>query len=261
MEPLYTSANCSPAYELRWSLALFATTSLPSADSWVEHLRETIERDGVRLLEHHFREPNVWQFLLSTKPHVTPPAVVKSVKGRLQNRLLETHPTAFRRNFSLTSVGEARRDVVESYVANQLGHHRMADPRVQDRLARFQLSFPNVNLDDPQFSSHGRYVYNLHLVLVHESRWCELQEERLEITRNMIVRVAAKKRHRLSRVAILADHVHLTLGCSPGESPEDVALAYLNNLAFAHGMKPVFQFGFYVGTFGGYDLGAVRRAL
>jgi len=27
-------------------------------------------------------------------------------------------------------------------------------------------------------------------------------------------------------------------------------LSYLNNLAYAHGMRPRYQFGFYVGTFG-----------
>jgi hypothetical protein len=30
-------------------------------------------------------------------------------------------------------------------------------------------------------------------------------------------------------------------------------------LAYAAGMKPIFQFSFYVGTFGEYDLGATRR--
>ena len=43
------------------------------------------------------------------------------------------------------------------------------------------------------------------------------------------------------------------------ESPEEIALAYMNNLAFAHGMRPVYQFGYYVGTFGEYDMAAVRR--
>jgi hypothetical protein len=32
----------------------------------------------------------------------------------------------------------------------------------------------------------------------------------------------------------------------------------MNNLAYAAGMKPIFKFGFYVGTFGEYDLGATR---
>ncbi len=32
----------------------------------------------------------------------------------------------------------------------------------------------------------------------------------------------------------------------------------MNNLAYAAGMKPIVPFGFYVGTFGEYDLGAMR---
>jgi hypothetical protein len=125
MEPLYTPANCKPAYELRWSLAIFATATLPRADEWITQLKEVVERDGVRILEHYFRDPSSHQFFVSTKPHVAPPAIVKSVKGRLQHLLQATIPNAFRRNFSLTSVGDSRREVVEAYVAGQLGHHRM----------------------------------------------------------------------------------------------------------------------------------------
>lgn len=38
-------------------------------------------------------------------------------------------------------------------------------------------------------------------------------------------------------------------------------MAILNNIAFGHEMKPIFQYGFYAGTFGEYDLGAIRWAL
>jgi hypothetical protein len=137
----------------------------------------------------------------------------------------------------------------------------MADRRVEERLAQFQLSFLDVDLSQPQFSSHGRYLYNLHLVLVHDGRWVDVDEARLVITRDAFRKAAAKKRYRLSRLAILADHIHATLGCGYVESPEEVALGYLNNLAFVHGMQPIYQFSYFVGTFGEYDLGAVRRAL
>ena len=55
----------------------------------------------------------------------------------------------------------------------------------------------------------------------------------------------------------MPDHIHLTLGCPIEVAPAEVVLAFLNNLAFVHGMKPVFQFGAYVGTFGEYHQGAV----
>jgi hypothetical protein len=261
MTPLYTPANCTPAYELRWSLSIFATGTLPPNDEWLGELKEVVERDEVRILEHHSREPATQQFLVSTQPFAAPPAIVKSVKGRLQHLLQATLPNAFRRNFSLTSVGNSRREVVEAYLTNQLGHHWMADSRVQERLEQFQFRFPEVDLSQPQFSSHGRYLYNLHLVLVHDGRWMDVEEARLAVTRDMFLKAAMKKDHRLSRLAILGDHLHATLGCGYAESPEEVALGYLNNLAFAHGMKSLYRFSYFVGTFGEYDLGAVRQSL
>jgi hypothetical protein len=51
------------------------------------------------------------------------------------------------------------------------------------------------------------------------------------------------------------------LGCGVAESPSTVALCYLNNLAYAQGMMPVYQYGYYVGRFGEYDLGAIRHVL
>ena len=257
MKPLYTRSNCKPAYQLRWSLALFCAVDLPSVEAWGSQLAEAVERDGVRLLKHH-RQANVLFFLLSTKPAVKPPQIIKSVKGRLQHILRASVPKAFRRNFSLNSVGDARREVVEEYVASQLGHHRMADQRVEARFKTFQFVFPSVDLSSEQFSSHGRYVYCLHLALVHEARWREIREEQLALTRDMFFKAARQKGHRVSRLALLPDHLHATLGCGFDESPEEVALGYMNNLAFAHGMKPIFCFSYYVGTFGDYDMGAIR---
>jgi len=60
---------------------------------------------------------------------------------------------------------------------------------------------------------------------------------------------------------LLADHLHVTIGSGYSQSPEEVSLSYLNNLAYAHGMKAMYQFSYFVGTFGEYDLGAIRRRL
>ena len=73
----------------------------------------------------------------------------------------------------------------------------------------------------------------------------------------IIDRVADKHGERSSRVAIVPDHIHLTMGCAIRRSPEQIALAYLNNGAYACGMKAFFQFRYYAGTFGEYDRGAV----
>jgi REP element-mobilizing transposase RayT len=258
-DAIYTAESCQASYQLRWSLALFSKAELPPTDAWRDPLSLNVERDGVRLLEHQFKPPNVWLFLLSSQTVVSPAQIVKSVKGRLQHLIRAECPNAFRRNFSLASVGDVRRGIVEQYVADQLGHHKMADPKVQERLARFQIAFPDVDLSVSEFSAHARYVCNLHLVLVHDRRWCEIREKELELTREMIIGVSEKKGHRLSRLALCADHWHATLGFRYDQSPQSVALGYMNNLAYAHGMKEIYRHGYYVGTFGEYDMGAIWR--
>ena len=72
----------------------------------------------------------------------------------------------------------------------------------------------------------------------------------------MLLRASRAKGHFLSRAGIVPGHVHLTLGCALNESPQEVALSYMNNLAYVRGMLPVLQFSCYVGTFGEYDVGA-----
>ena len=73
----------------------------------------------------------------------------------------------------------------------------------------------------------------------------------------MIEHVAFKGEHRLSRLSLLCDHVHLVIGGKIDQSPEGIALGFLNSGAIALGMKPQFKFGYYAGTTGEYDLGAV----
>lgn len=261
MEPLYTAANVNPAYQLRWSLSLFPKRALPPIDVWLSQLKQVVERDAVRILEVRQSSRGAWLFFLTTQPQVVPTAIVKSVKGRLQHVLRPSHPDAFRRNFQLTAVGDAKRTVVEEYVASQLEHHRMADDRVQTDLSNYQLEFPEVNIADRQMTAHGAYVYGLHLVLVHEGRWHEIREDKLVITRDMALKIAKIKGHRLSRLAVLSDHVHIVSAIPPAQSPQDVALAYLNNLAFAHEMRPLFAPSYYVGTIGEYDTGAIWQSL
>lgn len=258
---IYTDNNCQATSQLRWSLALFTRATLPPPETWSDLLQEAVERDNITLLEYHFHSPNVWLFLLSTPPPVRPPEIVKSVKGRLQHLVQKSIPAAFKRNFSLTSIGDRRRGEIESYVASQYGRQPMGDNRMQARFGQYQFVFPAVDLSKPQFSSHGRYIYNLHLVLVHEEDWRQVGEDYLAASRDMFFKAARKKGHRLSRLALLTDHLHATIGCNYYESPEEVALAYMNNLAYAHGMKAVFCHRYYVGTFGEYDMGVIWRGI
>ena len=257
MEPLYTPQNVVPAYQLNWGLTIFWREHPVPANEWLQSLQAVTELDGVRVLKHRITTGNASQFFVSTKPHVSPSQMIRSVKGRLQYLIRSHQPRAFQRNYAVRSIGSATRSVVEDYVAKQVDRHPMADPRVQDQLQQYQKNFPNVDLSQPVTSAHGQYWYNLHLVLVNDHRWMEIRPAILGKLSRMIDRVASKYGHRISRGGLLADHVHLTIGCVVDQSPEDVALSYLNNLAYAVGMTQYFQFGYYVGTIGEYDRGAV----
>jgi len=261
MDPLYTAQNCTPAYQLNWSLSLFWKSTTVSPEHWLEPLQQSTEPDGVRILEHRIKDDNVGQFFLSSQPQVAPSGILRSVKGRLQHAVRDLVPKAFRRNYSLHSVGSAKREVVEQYVEGQLGHHPMADPNVQKRMAKYQITNREADLSKVRYSSYGQFRYNLHLVIVNRARDVQIDDDVLSAVQTMIRNAARKKGHLLSRGRILADHIHLTLGCDVKESPLDVALGYLNNLAYAQGMRDVYEYSFYVGTFGEYDRGAIRQAL
>src|SRR5437879_2946432 len=113
--PHYTASNCTLAYRLYWSLAVFWNQPGPDADCWLAALKDAVEPDGVRILGHRFKTPEISQFLLSTKPHVAPAAAIRSVKGRLQYLVRARQPKAFHRNYALHSVGAVSRPVIEKY--------------------------------------------------------------------------------------------------------------------------------------------------
>jgi REP element-mobilizing transposase RayT len=259
LSPIYTLDNCRPAYQLNWSLSIFWHQP-PSAAQWLKALQAATEPDGVRVLEHRFVEDRMSQFLVSTKPAVSPHALVRTVKGRLQYLVRGERPKAFQRNYCLRSVGSVTREGVEKYVGAQAGHHSMADPRVQAMFQRNQFCNRHVDLSRPREGDHAIYWYNLHIVLVHTDRFREVSEERIAAARAMIVGVCGKQGYLLSHAGIVSDHVHFTLGGVPSQSPGEIAVRFMNNLAYREGMKGVFEFGYYVGTFGEYDLGAIPRA-
>jgi hypothetical protein len=157
MQPVYTAHNTTSAFQLNWGLTLFWRKRPIDDARWLRDLQQATEPDGVRVIKHRLTTGDASQFFVSTKPHVAPAELVRSVKGRLQYLISSQAPKAFQRNYSVRSIGEAKRSIVEDYVANQLGHHRMADPAVQQRLAQLQRAYTDVDLGKVCFSAHGQY--------------------------------------------------------------------------------------------------------
>ena len=262
LQPLYIPENCSPAYQLRWSLALFPSVPLPPSEQWLQDLQAATEPDLVRVLEVHELPNGTAVFLLSTQPQVAPHRIVRSIKGRLQYLLRQMSASVeFRRNFRLTSVGEATATVVQNYVKDQLQHHPLASACSTETLEKFVLSFDGVDLTEPLKSSHGQYVLALHIVLVHDARWRTVERRFLETTRDAILATAVKKQHQISRLSLMPDHVHFTVRIRYELSPQDLALSYMNNVAFRHGMLNLWMPSYYAGTIGPYDMNAIRLKL
>jgi REP element-mobilizing transposase RayT len=242
---------------LQWSVSAFWREPIQGHE-WRSELPSVLESDGIRLLQHRFAAPDVSQFFVSTLPAVAPVTIVQRIKGRLQYLVRSDRPKALKGNYALRSIGNVTRQTVENYVANQVEHHQYSDPRFIERLNGYQINDAAVDLSKPQRTTHGLYWYNLHIVLVRNRRQVEWGDSELAATRAMIVKVAAAKAYRLSRAGILPDHVHLLFGCPIEQSPAEVVLGLMNNLAFAHRMQDIFQFGAFVGTVGEYDNGAIR---
>jgi len=110
-------------------------------------------------------------------------------------------------------------------------------------------------------SSHGRYWYNLHIVLVVDERNRISDRRTLATIRDGCFRIAAKKGHSIARLALVPDHLHLALRGNIEQSPQEIALSLQNNLAYMLGQVRVWDNGFYAGTFGEYDFGAIRAAV
>lgn len=85
MEPIYTATNVTPAYQLNWGLTVFWRQPPIPDHEWLKELQAATEPDGVRVLKHRFTTNNASQFFVSTKPHVAPSEMIRSIKGRLQH--------------------------------------------------------------------------------------------------------------------------------------------------------------------------------
>ncbi len=168
--PFYQPRADGGAYQLRYSWTgwpaggSFAITS----PSLIEATKPLWERDGLRVLEYRWTAALV-QILFSAKPDVSPEFIAARAKGRLDHALRTARLHApFSRKVALRAIGDNTRRDIEDYVARQVAKERFADPRFAERMAELTVVDPRVDLAAPEASAHGRYWYNLHLVLTVE---------------------------------------------------------------------------------------------
>jgi REP element-mobilizing transposase RayT len=190
---------------------------------------------------------------------VSPVLLAGRVKGRLQHHCRrQGTPIDFSRKLAVPSLGDPTRGQVEAYIRNQVPKEALADERFREMLTSFTVVNPAVDLSQPTESHSGRYWYNLHLVLVVRERYRIGEAATLAKIRDTVLRICAKKSYTASTLAVLPDHLHLAVRGDIAQSPEEIALSFLNNLAYALGQRPWWEPGYYAGTFGEYSMAAVR---
>jgi REP element-mobilizing transposase RayT len=254
--PLYSPESLNAAFLLRYSWTGWFSGAATFNESLWNELDTAWKSDGLHRLEASVRDDEI-HVTVSALPSASPAFLAHRIKGRLKHALGPT--VKFARNLSVRSLGDNRSQEVTSYIARQVGRAHFADERFARELAaltevgRFDWTTPSESLS-------GRYWHNLHLVLVSDQRLSTADLESLRCIFDGCARIAEKKGYQLGARSVLPDHVHLALRAGPEDSPESVALSFLNNLAFVLGQKPWWTAGYYAGTFGEYDMRAVRQS-
>ncbi len=252
IQPLYTPLNCKFAFQLRWGVTVHWRERV-DVSVWLEPLQDSLLKDEIKILSCRQPTELMTQFALSTLPSHSPLFIIQRLKGRLQYAVREQCPKALRPHYAIRSFGTQEREVIEAYIAKQPTKHPMATERAQQIFEDLLYCDPTVDLSVARSTAHGTYWHNLHVVLVHEDRWRDVHIERLKKMHEIILKTAAKHECRISRFAILADHLHVAMSCSLESSPEEIVLAMMNNVAWVYGMKPVLCYSTFMGTFGEYD--------
>jgi REP element-mobilizing transposase RayT len=259
--PLY-DGNVDPAYQLRYGWTGWPTPGRcfsPEIEKLLPALAKLWEGDGLRLLEQRC-VPSQLQLTFSTLPNIAPVLLSGRVKGRLQHAFRESGcPVPFSRNLAVRSIGTVCREAVERYVRSQVPRAKWAATEFGERMRQFTVVNPKVDLSAPTQTERGMYWYNLHLVLVTIERYQRGDSPWLTKIRDQSLRIAEHKGYPISRLAVMPDHLHVALRGNVADSPQQIVLAFQNNLAYALGQVFVWQPTYYVGTFSEYDMGAVRQ--
>jgi REP element-mobilizing transposase RayT len=260
-QPLYRPHDLHPAFGLRYSWTGWPARQPFNADAAVlKGISPLWEQDGMRLLEHYWSDDRV-QLTFSTTPELSPVFLAGRAKGRLQHALHQADSAfpGFSRKVSMCSVGHNCREDVEAYIASQVERAHFTDPSFRAQMQEFTVVRENVDLSKPTESAHGRYWYNLHIVLVTAERYRVVDRPRLTLLRDHSFKIADRKGHMVSRLSVMPDHLHISLRGNIQDAPQEIALAFQNNLAYALGQVRIWADSFYVGTFGEYDMWAIRR--
>lgn len=257
--PIYTAEHCSTVYRLHYTWTGWPTAGTCFGDlPDLTQLDELWQADGLQRIAGNW-SPECVQFTFSVMPSITPVFFTGRVKGRLQHALRTAGtPAKFSRKVSFRAIGDNHSAEVQKYIAQQVPKEKFVDPKFEQMLLQF-THVGNVEcFQEPMESTSGRYWYNLHFVFVVSGRGHIESRDQLQTLDKALQATAAKHQYDLVARSWLPDHVHIGMRGSILESPLDIGLSILNNMAYSIRRSAFWQSGFYVGSFSEYDLNAVR---
>lgn len=126
-------------------------------------------------------------------------------------------------------------------------------------MQEFTVENNNVDIAQPAASVSGRYWYNIHLVIVVSGRVQITNYETLGKIRDTSLKIAQKKHYALKSISVMPDHLHVALRGDIEHSPDEIALSFMNNLAYTLGRNRIWEDAYYVGTFSEYSVDHIRN--
>ena len=191
-------------------------------------IREVAEKSNYHVLGLDV-DLNIVRALISLRPIDSPKSVTKKVKGNVATALRSYGiRNVWSRGWFVPSNGNISDEVIRNYVANQFDHHRavpLANPSI---MTNCRYHNPD-NASQIRKSSHAAFQYNIHFVFSVRKRIEFLDPFVGQKLVQYWLSVCRKKSWIAWEIEVVWDHAHLLLGIAPGETPEDAALALLNN--------------------------------
>ncbi len=258
----YTAANTKAEYSLHYSWDGWTSRDVPFPKTLPSAIKNCVplwNLDGLKFIRYDLDNGSL-KCLFAVEPNISPVAFVRLVKGRLDHafRKLGT-PIKFSRKIGFRTLGDNTREVVNNYVMRQVGKSDYIDPRYITFLDNYTVECSEVDLKIPQALSHGRYWNNIHLVILAEDRNHPMtKESTFRVVRDACFKIADKHGHSIARLAVMPDHIHISLQANPRISPYKLGLSFLNNLSYVLKAGSCWSCEFYVGTFSEYRIDQIK---
>ena len=140
----------------------------------------------------------------------------------------------FSRKVSVYTVGHNCREDVEAYIASQVDAARFADPAFPDLMKEFTTICGDVDLSLPTESVHGRTGTTFTWFWSPHSGIGLSTATAFDVARRFF-QDRRERGYKISRLSVMPDHLHVSLRGNIRHSPQDIALGFQNNLAYALG--------------------------